>query len=157
MGMKQVIKALVPKPLWNRLRLLRTRHTLANYRRRRVRHNYGGYELEVELVDPMGAGWYDHDWPELREIALLKQHGLRPGARVFDIGAHQCVVALMLSKAVGPSGSVLAVEASPENCAAGETNRKLNGIHNCQILPAAGAARSGTLVFNRGTNGQVDD
>jgi FkbM family methyltransferase len=157
MSMKQVIKAIVPKPLWNRLRMWRMRRMLANYRRRRVRHNYGGYELEVELVDPMGAGWYDRDWPELAEIALLRQYGLRPGAKVFDIGAHQCVVALMVSRAVGPSGFVLAVEANPENCAAGETNRKLNGIENCQILNAAGAAQSGTLTFNRGTNGQVDD
>jgi FkbM family methyltransferase len=155
--MKQVIKAVVPKALWNRLRMVRMRYMLSHYRRRRVRHNYGGYELEVELVDPMGAGWYDRNWPELPEIALLKQHGLRSGARVFDIGAHQCVVALMLSKTVGPQGFVLAVEASPENYAAGETNRKLNGIDNCQILHAAGAAQSGKLVFNRGTNGQVDD
>ena len=155
--MKQVIKALVPKPLWNRLRILRMRYMRAHYRRRRVRHNYGGFELEVELADPMGAGWYDHDWPELPEIALLKQHGLRPGARVFDIGAHQGVVALMLSKTVGPEGFVLAVEASAENCEAGEQNRTLNGIDNCTILHAAGAAESGTLVFNRGTNGQVDD
>ncbi len=157
MSTKQVIKAMVPKPLWNRLRMLRLRYSRASYRRRRVRHVYGGYELEVELVDPMGAGWYDHDHPELAEIALLKQHGLRPGARVFDIGAHQCVVALMLSKTVGPKGFVLAVEASPENCEAGEQNRKLNGADNCRVLHAAGAAQSGTLVFNRGTNGQVDD
>jgi len=155
--MKQVIKTIIPKRLWSRLRILRMRYTRAHYQRRRVRHNYGGHQLEVELVDPMGAGWYDHDWPELPEITLLKQHGLRPGARVFDIGAHQCVVALMLSKTVGPAGFVLAVEASPENYAAGETNRKLNGIDNCRILHAAGAARSGTLTFNRGTNGQVDD
>jgi FkbM family methyltransferase len=157
MMLKQVIKAVVPKPLWNRLRMLRMRYTRASYRRRRVRHHYGGYELEVELVDPMGAGWYDHDWPELPEMALLKHHGLRPGARVFDIGAHQCVVALMLSKTVGPQGFVLAVEASPENCEAGEQNRKLNGADNCRVLHAAGAAQSGTLTFNRGTNGQVDD
>jgi FkbM family methyltransferase len=155
--MKQAIKAVVPKPLWSRLRMLRMHYTRSSYRRRRVRHNYGGYQLEVELVDPMGAGWYDHDWPELPEIALLKQHGLRPGARVFDIGAHQCVVALMLSKTVGPQGFVLAVEGSPENCQAGEQNRKLNGIDNLRILHAAGAAQSGTLVFNRGANGQVDD
>jgi FkbM family methyltransferase len=155
--MKQTIKTILPKRLWNRLRILRMRYTRAHYQRRRVRHNYGGHQLEVELVDPMGAGWYDHDWPELPEITLLKQHGLRPGARVFDIGAHQCVVALMLSKAVGPQGFVLAVEASPENCAAGEQNRKLNGIENCRILHAAGAAKSGTLTFNRGSNGQVDD
>jgi FkbM family methyltransferase len=157
MGVKQIIKTMVPKALWNRLRVLRVRYTMANYHRRRVRHNYGGHELEVELIDPMGAGWYDHDWPELPEIALLKQHGLQPGARVFDIGAHQCVVALMLAKTVGPDGFVLAVEANPENCAAGECNRELNGITNCQILHSAGSAVSGTLVFNRGTNGQVDD
>jgi FkbM family methyltransferase len=155
--MKQVIKAIVPKLLWSRLRMLRLRYTRANFRRRRVRHDYGGYQLEVELVDPMGAGWYDRDWPELPEIALLKQHGLRPGARVFDIGAHQCVVAMMLSKTVGPQGFVLAVEASPENCEAGDKNRKLNGIEHCRVLHAAGAAQSGTLTFNRGTNGQVDD
>jgi FkbM family methyltransferase len=155
--MKQLLKTLVPKPLWNQLRLARMQYARTHYRRRRVRHNYGGHSLEVELVDPMGAGWYDRDWPELAEIALLKQHGLRPGARVFDIGAHQCVVAMMLAKTVGPEGFVLAVEASSENFAAGEQNRKLNRIENCRILHAAGAAQSGPLTFNCGTNGQVDD
>jgi FkbM family methyltransferase len=67
------------------------------------------------------------------------------------------VVAMMLSKIVGPEGSVLAVEASPENYEAGEQNRKLNRIENCRIVHGAAAAKSGTLVFNRGTNGQVDD
>jgi FkbM family methyltransferase len=157
MGIKQTIQAFVPKPLWTQLRMLRMRYTSASYQPRRVRHNYGGYALELELIDPMGAGWYDHDWAELAEIALLKQHGLRPGARVFDIGAHQCVVAMMLAKTVGAPGFVLAVEANPENCAAGERNRKLNGIENCHILHAAGAAEPGSLIFNRGTNGQVDD
>jgi FkbM family methyltransferase len=155
--MKQLIKAMLPKPVWKRLRMLRLHYMHANFRRRRVRHTYGGYELEVELVDPMGSGWYDRDWPELPEIALLKQHGLRTGARVFDIGAHQCVVALMLAKTVGPLGFVLAVEASPDNYRAGEQNRKLNAIENCHVLHAAGAAQSGTLTFNQGTNGQVDD
>lgn len=157
MSTKQIIKAILPKPLWNRLRMLRLRYSRASYRRRRVRHNYGGYDLEVELVDPLGAGWYDHDHPELAEIALLRNYGLRPGARVFDIGAHQCVVALMLARTVGPQGFVLAVEASPENCEAGEQNRKLNGADNCRVLHAAGAAQSGTLVFGRSSNGQVDD
>jgi FkbM family methyltransferase len=156
-NVKQIIKAIVPRRIWRQLRMLRRQHTLASFKRQRVRHTYGGYPLEVELVDPMGAGWYDRDHPELPEIAFLKQHRLRPGAKVFDIGAHQCVVAMMLAKTVGPQGFVLAVEASPENCAAGETNCKLNGIDNCRVLHAAGAAQSGTLVFNRGTNGQVDD
>jgi FkbM family methyltransferase len=155
--MKRIIQSIVGKALWGRLRMLRLRYTLASYKHRRVRHNYAGYDLDLELVDPMGAGWYDHDWPEPQEVALLRRHRLKPGARVFDIGAHQCVVALLLSKAVGPDGFVLAVEANPENCAAGEQNKKLNRIDNCQILQAAGAARSGTLIFNRGQNGHVED
>ncbi len=157
MSIKGVIKTIVPKQVWTQLRMLRSSYTHASYRRQRVRHNYGGFELELELIDPMGADWYGRDWPELAEIALLKQHGLRPGARVFDIGAHQGVVALMLAKTVGPEGFVLAVEANPDNYAAGEQNRRLNAVGNCQILHAAGAAESGTLVFNRGNNGQVDD
>lgn len=155
--MKQLIKAIVPKPVWTQLRMLRLRYTRASYRHRRVRHTYGGHELELELIDPMGAGWYDHDWHELAEITLLKRHRLQRGAKVFDIGAHQCVVAMMLAKTVGPDGFVLAVEANPDNCAAGERNKKLNGIDNCQILHAAGAARSGTAIFNRGPNGQIDN
>jgi FkbM family methyltransferase len=155
--MKQLLKSILPPPVWSQLRVLRSRYEMAKYGRRRVRHNYGGYDLEIELIDPMGAGWYDHDWQELAEIALLKKHGLKPGARVFDIGAHQCVVALMLAKTVGPDGFVLAVEANPDNSAAGERNRQLNAVGNCKVLHAAGAAKSGTLVFNRGVNGQVDD
>jgi FkbM family methyltransferase len=157
MSFKQMVKGVVPKPWWNRMRMLRVNQTRSSYQRRRVRHRYGGYELEVELVDPMGAGWYDHDHPELEEIALLKNYGLKPGARVFDIGAHQCVVAMVLTKTVGSGGFVLAVEANQENCEAGERNRQLNGLENMKVLHAAGAAQSGTVVFNRGFNGQVDD
>ncbi len=121
MSMKEIIKASFRKPLWNRLRMLRMHHMRASYQRRRVRHNYGGYELEVELVDPMGAGWYDRDWPELPEIALLKQHGLRPGARVFDIGAHQCMVAMMLSKTVGPHRFCVGCGSQPGKLRSGRT------------------------------------
>src|SRR5262245_30847773 len=142
-AMREFVRAVVPRSWWAQLRLLRLQYTLSRFQRRRVRHNYGGHEFEIELVDPMGAGWYDHDWPELAEIAFLKRHRLRPGARVFDIGAHQCVVALMLAKTVGAEGQVVAVEANPVNCAAGEQNKKLNGAANCTILHAAGAAASG--------------
>ena len=155
--MKKLLRTILPAPLWTQLRLLRSRYAMASYRRRKVRHNYGGFELEVELIDPMGEGWYDRDWPELPEIGLLKKYGLKPGALVFDIGAHQCVVALMLAKTVGPEGFVVAVEANPENSVAGERNRELNAVGNCKVMHAAGAAQSGTLVFNRGQNGQVDD
>ena len=105
----------------------------------------------------MAQGWYDHDWGPMAEIELLRRYRLRPGARVFDLGAHQCVVALMLAKIVGPTGQVVAVEANPHNAEIGRRNRDLNGAYNLEIVEAAAAERSGTLTFNLGLDGQVDD
>ena len=59
MHMKQIFKSVIPKFLWNRLRVLRIRYTLAGYQPRRVRHRYGTFDLKIQLVDPMGEGWYD--------------------------------------------------------------------------------------------------
>jgi hypothetical protein len=96
------------------LRKARVEYALWRYPAKKVRHRYGSEEFEIEIKDPLAEGWYDHDWDELPEIAVLRRHALRPGARVFDIGAHQCVVAMLLAREVGPLGTVLAVEWIPE-------------------------------------------
>jgi precorrin-6B methylase 2 len=86
----------------------------------------------------MAQGWYDHDWVDMMiEIEELKKRKLKPGAKVFDIGAHQGVVALLLSRAIGPDGLVVAVEADPWNARAAEINRKLNKAANIRVLNAA--------------------
>jgi FkbM family methyltransferase len=154
---KMFTRRIVPRSLWNRLRLLRMQQSLRRYHPRQVKHVYGGYLLDIWLADPLGEGWYDHDWPELSEIALLKQHRLKPGGKVFNIGAHQCVVALMLAQIVGQTGLVVAVEASSHNAAVAKRNRDLNKIKQLEVLNAAVAAHSRTLIFNQGLNGQVDD
>jgi FkbM family methyltransferase len=102
-------------------------------------------------------GWYDHEWPELREIELLRKHRLKPGALVFDLGAHQGVVALILARIVGPAGKVIAVEASRHNADAARKNVKLNGAEQCTVLNAAVSNVPGTLSFSLGLNGKADD
>ena len=110
------------------------------------------------LGDPLGAGWYDHDWAQLPEIPALRGTTLGPGARVFDIGAHQGVVAMMLAREVGSSGHVLAVEPNPHNVSVAMKNRELNGMTSqIDILEAAVSDRSGTIVFSHGLDGQLDD
>ena len=79
---------------------------------------------------------------------LCSANGLRPGARVFNIGADQCVVALMLAKIVGPEGLVIAVEANGRDVAVAEKNRELNGTPQLRVLHAAGAEACGTVRFN---------
>jgi FkbM family methyltransferase len=130
---------------------------LSRFKKHIVRHDYGGFPLDLLIADPLARGWYDHDWPELPEIALLRQHQLKPGARVFDLGAHQCVVALMLAKDVGPDGLVVAVEANEHNAAVGRKNIELNRVSQVTVLHAGASDHDGELTVNKGLNAQVDD
>jgi len=154
---KSTIKQIIPTSIWSKLRLWNLQRKVARFPARRVQHLYGGHRLEIQLLDGLAAGWYDHDWEELPEIAVLRSHRLKPGARVFDLGAHQGVVALMLAREVGPEGQVIAVEANPHNQRVALLNRDLNNSPQIQVVHAAVADTRGTLVFNQGLNGQVDD
>jgi len=118
---------------------------------------FGDQRLQVLLADHHGAGWYDHDWRVLPELELLKRGRLQLGARVFDLGAHQCVVALLLARIVGEKGFVLAVEPNSHNVAVGKENSKLNHAPQIRVVHGAAAESSGSITVNRGFNCQVDD
>ncbi|MEA2209802.1 MAG: hypothetical protein QOF54_2279 [Solirubrobacteraceae bacterium] len=119
---------------------------------------YGGHELTIELSDPMAEGWYDRDGPSPVGTALLREREvLKPGARVFNFGAHQGLVALIFAREVGPSGQVVAIEAVRHNARAAETNRVLNAASNMHVLHAAGAAAEGMIPFTESFNGRADE
>ncbi len=130
---------------------------IRNFSARVVEHSYGGRRMRVYLADGLSQAWYDHDWGELPEITNLRNSRLRPGATVFDIGAHQGVVAAMLAHEVGPSGLVVAVEGNAHNCQAAVKNRELNNLPQIEVVQAAIADKPGKLYFNTGLNGQLDD
>jgi len=152
-----MVRSVVPSWLWTRLRVARIRTNIAHHKVRHVRHTYGGFDLEIVLADPLGEGWYDHDWLETPELDVLRHHRLQKGATVFDLGAHQGIVALMLSRIVGPSGLVIALEPNSHNAGIARRNRGLNRASNMEIVQAAAAEQSGKLMFNLGLNGNVDD
>jgi FkbM family methyltransferase len=159
--MRRTLKALarrvLPPAVIGWLRARRVRRMVGRYVPRTVRHTYAGHPLEIRLTDPLAEGWYDRDWPEQAEVTFLRQAKLCPGATVFDLGAHQGVVALILAREVGPGGRVVAVEANPHNAAACEANARLNAAKNLVVRCAAVADRPGTLAFSASLNGQVDD
>ena len=145
---------IVPAPLLRRARVI-----YWDWRRRRhpsriVEHTYAGVRHRV-LIDSYYAERYDTDYPELAEIAWLKQGKLRPGARVFDLGASVGVVALMLADAVGPDGHVVALEANPADARALAKNAELNALPQLETVHAAVARETGTIAFGR--HGSVDD
>src|SRR5438477_1442861 len=124
-SVKSIAKNSLPRPLWKLLRLARVWSSTHLFSERIAKHTYSGFPLSVWLCDPLAQGWYDHDWPEMPEIALLRSGRLKQGARVFDLGAHQCVVAMMMARIVGETGEVIALEANRHNAEVAERNRAL--------------------------------
>jgi FkbM family methyltransferase len=154
--LKRSLRSALPSSVWNALGRLRLRWTLATFRRRIVQHHYAGVPLRVDISDPVAAGWYDRDWREPPAIELLRQHRLREGAVVFDIGAHQGIIALILARSVGPSGRVVALEAMPFNAAAAARNRELNEAPQLTIVQAAAAESPGLVHFSPRLNSRMD-
>src|SRR4051794_39015042 len=115
MSVKTIVKPFVPKIIWAVGRRLSTRRHMRAFPRRIVQHVYHQYKLQVVIADALAEGWYDHDGPRMYEIDRLRSSRLKPGAVVYDCGAHQCVVALILASACGPGGRVIAIEANAHN------------------------------------------
>jgi FkbM family methyltransferase len=155
-SVRTLARELLPEGISTKLRRARSRYQYTkSYKSRYVSHTYGGFPLKILLTDSMAQDWYDRDLPELNELALLKQHGLRSGAKVFDIGAHQGVFALMMAKIVGPRGMVVGVEANWHNAAIARENRDLNSAPQLVIVEAAAAEKSGTLFVSEELNGHI--
>jgi len=146
-SLKQVAKSVLPAQAWGALKRRRQQFDRWRFQPYEVHHTYSGTPLNVWIGDELGRGWYDQDWEPMAELELLQTHKLRPGARVFDLGAHQCVVAILLSRIVGPNGSVVALEATRASVEIANRNRLLNAAENLEIVHAAVAAESGSIVF----------
>jgi FkbM family methyltransferase len=154
--MRRVASALLPHAVAEPLRRLLRRVAVARFAAYDARHVYGGQSLVIRIADPLGQGWYDHDWDLGSEVALLNERGrLRAGARVFDVGAHQGVVALILAGFVGPGGRVVAVEAVAHNARVARRNAEANGCAQLAVVHAAIADVDGALWFEDRWNGAV--
>lgn len=153
---RRAASALLPGAVAEPLRRLARRLAVARFRAYDARHVYAGQSLLVHIADPLARGWYDHDWDLGTEIALLQRQGrLQPGARVFDVGAHQGVVALMLAGIVGPAGQVVAVEAVAHNARVATRNAGANGCAQLAVVHAAVGDADGSLWFEDRWNGAV--
>lgn len=146
--------SILPRLVTRKLRAWKYRRDRGRFAERVVSHTYAGHPMRIAIGSRYGER-YDNDWGELAEVAFLGQHRLRPGARVFNLGANHGVVALMLADAVGSQGLVVALEAHPDDAALCARNRGLNGREQLVCLNAAVARRSGAVTF--GLNNEVDD
>ncbi|HTZ65338.1 MAG TPA: FkbM family methyltransferase [Solirubrobacteraceae bacterium] len=156
-SLRQLTRSVVPHFAYRRYRRRKVAALIRDYTPRDVTHVYGGHTLRIRLEDRLAQGWYDRDWAELPMMAFLRDRGVPVGgATIFDLGAHQAVVALMLAREVGESGHVVAVEAEPHNARVAAINRDLNRAGNVTIIHAAASATEGTISFSAELNGKVE-
>ena len=76
---------------------------------------YMGREI-ARVMSYHGAPWLERDAREREEglSTLIELLNLEPGMTVADIGAGSGVITALLAEAVGPTGTVLAVDIQPE-------------------------------------------
>jgi FkbM family methyltransferase len=98
----------------------------------------------------------------LGSYELEKQRSLwrarQTGATVLDIGANVGFYTLLLSRAVGRTGQVIAIEPDRRNVAWLRWHLRLNRISNVHIVVGAVSDRRGTVTFAPGatrTTGRV--
>jgi FkbM family methyltransferase len=135
MQLQTYAKRYLPQPVVDVLRMMKYRMDLATFPRRVVSHRYGDHDLHMNIYDRVAGEWYDKDWSLPPEIGFMYDHIPHDG-RVFDLGAHQCLIAMLLAKEIVPDGSVVAVEANQHNAAIAKSNIDLNGVNNVEVLNA---------------------
>ncbi len=76
---------------------------------------------------------------------------LRPGMVFLDVGANIGLYSAVACRAVGTTGTVIAVEPDATNCGFIERTRGVNGFGHLRVVHAAASERdgSGTLYLNR--------
>jgi FkbM family methyltransferase len=92
------------------------------------------------------------DWEP--HIARVLADTLEPGSTFVDVGANVGYHSFLAASIVGRTGSVLAIEASPENCRLLELSRLENDWDQVRVLPVALDREPGLryLTAHLGTN-----
>lgn len=134
MQLQSYAKKYLPQPVVDVLRMMKYRMDLATFPRRVVSHRYGSHNLHMNIYDRIAHEWYDKDWPLPPEIEFFAHDQIPRDGRIFDLGAHQCLIAMLLARDIVPNGTVIAVEANQHNAAIARSNVELNGDDNVEII-----------------------
>jgi hypothetical protein len=113
----------------------------------------------ARLADEVGGAQFDCDLADLlsREVCFtgvyeppvtrVFAHYARPGAAIADVGANWGYFTLVAASAVGPSGSVVALEPDPRQFDALSRNVALNGFAQVQCIEAAASSSDGRATL----------
>jgi len=104
-------------------------------------------------IDAQTRLWVPSQWEsrllaghEPATMSVLREL-VRPGAVVYDIGAHLGLYSIVLARLAGPGGHVYCLEANPVCLYFLQANLALNRVGQCEILPVAILGERTTAEF----------
>lgn len=109
---------------------------------------------DARLVMPRCMYWFGTWEPPLSDWI---RRTLRPGDVFVDVGANIGWFSLLAARGVAPSGSVVAIEASPETAGKLERNVAANGFPHVRVVRAAATAEAGAVPFYRAPWNDAED
>ncbi|HSK61323.1 MAG TPA: methyltransferase domain-containing protein, partial [Actinomycetospora sp.] len=92
-----------------------------------------GYALRLS-ADELARYRLMAQWAREREADLWELAGIRPGARVVDVGCGPGAMLPALAEWVGPHGAVAGVDADPEAVAAARAVLAAAGVHRAGVV-----------------------
>lgn len=101
-------------------------------------------------IDPMDSYGFQNAGPgyERHEVETFKRL-VKPGDRVFDIGANMGYFTILFSRLVGPAGHVMAFEPDEESLLLLQKNIELNHAKNVQVFPVALSEKASEGILYR--------
>ena len=150
MSFRGIAKAIVPAALRARLRSFKKRNGTQTY----FEQDFLGERLSVFDGDGLSRGWYGHGWPvgHRKEFEKLKNLSLPNDSIIFNFGAHQGVIALLLKRLIAPNGKVIAVEMDGFNSECIRKNIRINDESDISVLAAAVSNQTGYARASGGKN-----
>lgn len=87
--------------------------------------------------------------------AVLVNSLLKPGSMVVDVGANIGYYVLLIARAVGANGRIIAFEPESDNLVELQMNVEGNRLSNVDVRPVAVGAEAGQVAFETGLNGRI--
>ena len=146
-----MLKSMIPAALRSRIRqYARRRHGNSSY----FSAEFLGHQLAVFDGDSLSVPWYGAGWTaqSRTEFGELQKLPIPRNGLIFDLGAHQGVVAILLRRMLVPSGRVVAVEIDPLNAGFCTKNIAKNNETNVICLNLAVSDRETVVAFDGGSN-----
>jgi FkbM family methyltransferase len=114
---------------------------------RKVETRHGTFSIydEDELVGLSLATYGEYSESEV----VVFRKCLRPGHVAIDVGANIGAFTVPMARLVGPTGQVIAFEASPTNVPLLMSNLAQNGLPQAKVIPMAASDHVGTIKVSR--------